>query len=1406
MSHLPDSVQLATGACILRSSSDLDFVLDGIMPLHWQRVYASANAHPGSNSYLGPGWTSPLSYALEVADDKLYFVDLQGRRTQFPALEIGAGFFSPYELTHLQRTGPSQYELMLPSGIQLGFAARPSLHFSSPLEPRPEGTGAAAQIGTPRQRHLPLQHITDRHRNGFSIEYDRLGLPVQLVCTSGDRLQLRFDHSSAGAARLRSIILLTEASDHSRLGLSPAQQLLVQYQYSAAGDLVAVLDAEQQVCRQFEYHQHMLVAEHDISGQSTRYLWSEHRPTGQVMRVEASSGRHWSLHYTTVDTTLHSADAPNACAYTTVVQEQAGSLTRRSSHNFNADKHLIARTDALGHTRHTKRDRYGQILQQTDPLGHTTHYRYDLHGQLLERSQADGATHTLVWNALRKPTAITDALGQTVRRSYDALGSLVQSTDAQGHTTSYDYDGRGLPIRITDALGKTKQLRYNQRGQLIAYTDCSGQTTELCWNEEGQLVSRTDALGHMTRSEYQRINRRLRLVAHHLPDGSSERFAYDTAGRLSLHQDALGQRTHYQLNPAGQPLARTNALGHSLKYQYDGFGRLAALTNENGAHYRFAWDKLDRLLAEQGFDGRRIDYRYNSAGHLLEMADGMPQGSAWMAPSPKAIRTHFQRDAMGRLLERLVHQPGLQPTPGTPKRQRTRFQYDAAGQLTLARNSQARVQLHYTANGQISSEVLQTRWGQHSPLVHRYDALGHRTSTRLPDGRSLNNLHYGAGHVHQIHLDGEVICDFERDALHRETSRSQGLLASHYQLDAMGRLLASATQAQPQAQSPTLRQAQPTAASIARRYHYDQAGQLLRIDDSRSGATHYQYDAIGRLTQALAPSGNERFDFDPAHNLISPLPPQAHQGQAGSAPADSADNPGWQAQNQAQWAQYVRQHFDNPAFNPLQTSASDSDKQSSPEQWSQSNSNRLRVWQEHRYQYDRWGNCIHKKSGPRQEQHLVWDGEHQLVSVTIQNQQQQAGRHERWHYAYDPFGRRIAKWQAQEPKSSGKPPAAQTSTITHFSWDGNRLLAQYSPYTPAHEQTSAAPPTKPAKAEAHYQHRLYVYAPESFVPLAQIESLWTGDGQAKDLPSPNSFLQQISQTAQSDPAAWNQHVVPLLKKLQAKLSAQGIETGTDQAKQAIHSRILYVHTDHLGTPKELTDHSGQIVWSAHYRAWGKVEAIDYPAIRQTIQSGNTLQTQWLDQEASSRPEHNLRFQGQYADQETGLHYNRFRYYDPDCGRYLSQDPIGLYGGYNLYHYAPNPTEWVDPLGLDKKKKCYDIVPYRPTIPGLENHHGVMDVWATHNIEGYKSRASHNPTMALEPDLHDATKGIYRDWLEEKTGRRVGGKIDWTTISLEEATALSEKMFDAADVPKEARDNYYDAFEKYQANGCKEFPQ
>jgi RHS repeat-associated protein len=113
----------------------------------------------------------------------------------------------------------------------------------------------------------------------------------------------------------------------------------------------------------------------------------------------------------------------------------------------------------------------------------------------------------------------------------------------------------------------------------------------------------------------------------------------------------------------------------------------------------------------------------------------------------------------------------------------------------------------------------------------------------------------------------------------------------------------------------------------------------------------------------------------------------------------------------------------------------------------------------------------------------------------------------------------------------------------------------------------------------------------------------------------------------------------------------------DQA-EGEEQKLYYFHTDQIGTPLEMTDREGQIVWQATYKAWGAVEKLEVNEVEQ-----------------------NLRFQGQYFDDETGLHYNTFRYYDPEVGRFVTQDPIGLKGGFNLYSYGPNSLAYIDPLGL-----------------------------------------------------------------------------------------------------------------------------
>jgi RHS repeat-associated protein len=136
--------------------------------------------------------------------------------------------------------------------------------------------------------------------------------------------------------------------------------------------------------------------------------------------------------------------------------------------------------------------------------------------------------------------------------------------------------------------------------------------------------------------------------------------------------------------------------------------------------------------------------------------------------------------------------------------------------------------------------------------------------------------------------------------------------------------------------------------------------------------------------------------------------------------------------------------------------------------------------------------------------------------------------------------------------------------------------------------------------------------------------------------------------------------------------------------------IHLYHCNHLGTPVALINEQGIVDWAIELDAWG-----------------NTVN------EYHANPNHPIeqpiRMQGQQLDAESGLFYNRHRFYDPTLGRYLNQDPIGLQGGRNFYSYAQNPLSTIDPLGLEG---CVVNFPDYPIeMPMAKPAHGLVVIAA-----------------------------------------------------------------------------------------------
>ena len=156
--------------------------------------------------------------------------------------------------------------------------------------------------------------------------------------------------------------------------------------------------------------------------------------------------------------------------------------------------------------------------------------------------------------------------------------------------------------------------------------------------------------------------------------------------------------------------------------------------------------------------------------------------------------------------------------------------------------------------------------------------------------------------------------------------------------------------------------------------------------------------------------------------------------------------------------------------------------------------------------------------------------------------------------------------------------------------------------------------------------------------------------------------------------------------------AQVFHNNQDEAQY-----LAYFHNDQIGIPREMTDIHGNLLWYGEYTAWARLKK---------------------DERVYKDAHQPFRLQNQYFDEETGLHYNFFRYYEPDTGRFIIQDPIGLLGGNNLYQFAPIVQEWLDVLGLSSFSQVVGNAGESQLLRYLNlKETGYKEVFAVQNASG-----------------------------------------------------------------------------------------
>jgi RHS repeat-associated protein len=1060
----PNPVHAATGAKVLGDVEDLDFALPAMLPIEWQRFYNSRDERRAS--LFGAGWSVPYEVCVQIeahpdGGERFIYIDEQARRIDMGAIPLGGATFSAGEGLAVRRHGNGQLLIESEDGLYRLF--------------EPAASDPAL---------LHLTQLGDRNDNRIHLDYNAEGQLVQLR-DSHDVLCLNLAYSARWPGRVERI---------ERAFSDGVPETLASYAFDGMGNLAEVRDAAGNLQRRFTYDEHQRMVEHQLpTGLRCFYEWA------------LIGEREWRVvhHWTDEGDEYHFSYDLDA-GITQIVD----GLKRRSTRRWNSQHQITEYTDALDKTWRFVWNDERQLLSAIDPRGGKWQYSYDDAGNLSSTEDPLGRIDSTLWlEHWSLPKVQTDAAGNQWQYRYDARGNCTHETDPLGHITRYHFDERGRVIEIIDAAGKTNRLRWNESGQLTDHLDCSGYRTEFNYNRRGLLESIVDTLAETTSYQYDAQGR---LVQRQWPDGRTERYQRDPSGLLTGYLNGAGELSRYHYNRRGQVRHRIDPHNRQVQFHYDAYGRLNALTNENGENYRFAWDAGDRLSAQQDLDGSQRRYRYDALGNPVQVDQlAAPDGSE---SSRESIAHQLERDAAGRLVAKVTDDG------------RTTYEYDLLDNLidvtfTDADGEKNSVGFSYDALGQLLSETTTS-----GTVQHRYDEIGNLIQTQTPDGRWINRLLYGSGHLHQINLDGQVISDFERDRLHREVLRTQGQMNTRSEYDRIGRLNMRTRRLS--------NQPRPLPAESIRTFEYDPVDNLTaRVDSSRQGTlrTLLGYDSSGRIMSAQDNRVGqlETFAYDAAANLVD-----GSQSGASRVPH-----------------------------------------------------NRLRAFQDKRYRYDGFGRLIEKTSIRHGTQRFAYDAESRLSEVRNPN-----GHVVRM--TYDPLGRRIAKREHH--------PSGYQISETKFTWDGLRLLME--------EQNSL--PT------------LYLYADNSHEPLARVDG------------------------------------------------------------RGAHQKIRYYHNALNGLPEQLTEPDGQIVWQARYQVWG-----------------NTVEE---TREAYFVENQNLRFQGQYLDRETGLHYNTFRFYDPDVGRFTTPDPIGLAGGLNLYQYAPNPIGWIDPLGW---KPCFRDAKAQAHAESIIKRHG-----------------------------------------------------------------------------------------------------
>lgn len=1017
------------------------------------------------------------------------------------------------------------------------------------------------------------------------------------------------------------------------------------FDYDARGNLVTITDALG----------HRTTLTYDARG----LLLSSTQPKGNLT-PDPADYRTTYTYNAAGQVVTQTTDLPSTVTYGYDSRGNRVSVTDANAHTTTYDydriNRLVGMTNALGQETAFTYDAAGNLVALTDPLGRVTSYEYDLRQQLLRTVHPDGTVVLNAYDGAANLTRVVDQRGNETRFGYDARNRLIATRYADGAVERIAYDGGGRVVRTTDARGHATDHTYDALGRRLTTVDALGQVSSWTYDELGNRLTARDPRLNTTTYRYD-LRNRVRESEDAL--GNITYYTYDANGNLETVTDPLSRTVAYGYDVLDRQTSETDGLGHSTITAYDAVGNAVRVTDALGHKTDYGYDALNRLT-QVVEDPDNLGYTtvttYDAAGNVLSVTD--PEGNT----------TRYEYDALDRVIAET-----------NPLGLTRHFTYDAAGNLvsTTDRNGRVR-QYTFDARNRLTAEVwLNAALQPIATLTRSYDSAGNLLEVSSPDATYTyeydavnratkvtidhNGAELGTGgpqtYTGTLAPGDYVVGDGGGGAGYLDLYTFAAESGAHYVVDFESTefdtylILVAPSGAQyhdadggegTNSRLDLILNETGTWQVWATSYPSMGTGDYtLRIDDgSVPGLTlEYAYDAAGNVTSVVdSRGGTTQYGYD-GLNRVTWIT------QTGAGVADK--RVGFTYDDAGQMTGIAR-YADLAGTVLVASSSYTYDPTVAGRLTALTHSKGVTVLAAYTWVFDDAGRIL-QMTTPDGTSSFNYDHTNQLTGADHSYRADEG-------YSYDDNGNRTNAGYVTGPNnrllSDGaytyaydnegnlvSRTAIATGAVRRFAWDHrNRLVA-------VTDEDPAGTATQRVQFAYDALDRRIAKSVDTD-PLDGVESpvtYFVYDGEDVVL----EFNDADGPSAPGVPAM-------------ARRYLQGPGLDLVLAQQDAAGSVDWLLGDHLGTVRDIVDAGGAVLNHRTYDTFGVLIA-----------------------ESHADAECRYAFTGREYDVETGLHYNRARYYEAGTGRFISEDPLGFAGGdANVFRYVRNnPVVGLDPLGL-----------------------------------------------------------------------------------------------------------------------------